>query len=103
MLSQAVSFAQEFSTSTGLAMLWEPVATLLILRTRVFLRWVGTKDVIEKEKFSESASCPSETCLPEAEVAQPAFCPVWKLTCQSITKDQTWKDPALPQVGLNTQ
>lgn len=85
-------------------MLWEPVATLLILRTRVLLRWVGTKDVIEKEKkFSEGASCPSETCLLEAEVAQPAFCPVWKLTCQSVTKDQTWKDPAPPQVGLYTQ
>lgn len=60
------------------------------------LRWVGTEDVIEKEKklFSEGASCPSETCPLEAEVAQPAFCPVWKLTCQLVTKDQTWKDPA---------
>lgn len=74
-------------------MLWEPGATLLISRTRVFLRWVGTEK--EKKLFSEGASCPSETCLLEAEVAQPALCPVWRLTCQSVTENQTWKDPAL--------
>lgn len=56
-----------------------------------------------KKLFSEGASCPSETCLLEAEVAQPAFCPVWKLTCQSVTENQTWKDPAPPQVGMYTQ